>query len=272
MVAGLVAVILALASPSASQALTVDAGWDLFQTVFPQTSFLGDSYRGVPLGTFNFGGTIGIQNTGATDTIVQRLSNATAAAGGTASIPIQLVALQLMSGVPVDFTKFGGSGLHTAFITLHGTQGTGSMGITFDPTATAGNQFGIFGASLPVSFDVRQDTLSGPIIASSSATLTSAGNWTHTAPPGATLINGVNNNLNGTDNTNDFWPGGLGTPVGGTSLTESAQGLSETHVVNSTGLGPALIPTPEPSSTVLLISAGLAGLIGWGRKRFVKKA
>src|SRR5262249_25653112 len=131
------------------------------------------------------------------------------------------------------------------------------------------------GATLPVSFDVRQDTLGGPIIASSSATLSSAGNWTHIAPPGAFLINGVNNNLNGTDNTNDFWLRGLG-PVdprtGSRSNTETAQGLSETHVVNPSGLGPAFLPTPEPTSTVLLVSAGLAGLIGWGRKRFAKKA
>jgi hypothetical protein len=274
-VAGLVAVIVALASPSSSQALTVDPGWDLFQTVVPQTTFLGDVYKGVPLGTFNFGGTIGVQPTGPTDTIVQRLSAATATAGNTAVIPIQLVALQLMSAVPVDFTKFGGAGLHTAFITLHGTQASGTMGITFDATATATNQFGVFGATLPVSFDVRQDTLGGPIIASSSFTLLSSGNWTHIAPPGAVLINGANNNLDGTDNLMDFWTRGAGAvdpATGSRSQQENVQGGNEAHVVNPSGLGPNFLPSPEPTSTVLLVSAGLAGLLGWGRKRFAKKA
>jgi hypothetical protein len=275
-VGGLAVVIVSLASPSASRAELVDPGWDLFQTVVPQTMVLGDSYAGVPLGSFNFGGTIGTQPTGATDTIVQRLGGVSAPAGGAGTIPIQFLALQLMSVAPVDFTKFGGSGLHTAFLTPHGTQSAGSMNITFDPASTAANQFGTFTATLPVSFDVRQDTLGGPIIASGSSTLTSAGNWTHTAPTGATLIPGVNLNLNGTDNTNDFWPGGpigVSSDRGRTSLTQTAQGGLGTQVVNAAGLGSSQItPVPEPSSAVLLISAGLAGLIGWGRKRSVKMA
>jgi hypothetical protein len=276
--AGLAAVVMALACPSASQALLVDPGWDLFQTVVPQTNFLGDTYKGVPLGAFNFGGSIGTQPTGPTDTIVQRTSAVSAAAGGTGTTPLVMNALQLMSTGLVDFTKFGGSGMHTAFITLTPSMPTtGTMAITFDPTATATNQFGSYSSTLDVFFDIHQDTITGPIVASSSAILSATGDaWTHTAPPGAVLINGANNNLNGTDNTNDFWPGGpanVPSDRGRTTLGESAQGLSENHFVNESGLGSNFIaPAPEPSSTVLLISAGLAGVIGWGRKRFRKQS
>src|SRR5438105_138265 len=62
----------ALAVPSVSRADNrVAPGWDLFATQ-PGTSFMGVPFTGVPLGTFNFGGTIGTQPTGDTDTIVQR--------------------------------------------------------------------------------------------------------------------------------------------------------------------------------------------------------
>jgi hypothetical protein len=89
----------AVGSPSAARAAAVVscvdgnvcAGFDLFRTdpagtVF-QTSPTGPqiSFAGVPLGTFNFGGTIGTQSTGLTDTIVQRLANVTTAGGSTLS-------------------------------------------------------------------------------------------------------------------------------------------------------------------------------------------
>ena len=50
---------------------TVEPGWDLFETTDP-TTFVSVPWEGVPLGTFDFGGVIGIQDTGTTDTIVER--------------------------------------------------------------------------------------------------------------------------------------------------------------------------------------------------------
>jgi hypothetical protein len=49
--------------PSA-RADVVLPGYDLFETT-GDTTFGGVAFQGVPLGTFNFGGTIGVQNTGA---------------------------------------------------------------------------------------------------------------------------------------------------------------------------------------------------------------
>ena len=85
------------AFPSAIRADNVVlAGFDLFTTVPGTQVNLGPAgiqpFQGVPLGTFNFGtGPIATFNT---DTIVQRQGNATV---GSPTVPIQLIALQLMS-------------------------------------------------------------------------------------------------------------------------------------------------------------------------------
>ena len=57
----------------ATGATTINAGYDLLETV-AGTTFGGVASQGVPLGSFNFGGTIGTQAVGTTDTIVHRLS------------------------------------------------------------------------------------------------------------------------------------------------------------------------------------------------------
>src|SRR3989442_924336 len=81
----------ALAAPSVSRAENkVALGWDLLETQ-PGTTFGGVPFTGVPLGSFNFGGSIGVQPTGNTDTIVQRQSLAMGP-----PIPVELVALHLM--------------------------------------------------------------------------------------------------------------------------------------------------------------------------------
>src|SRR5438034_1287412 len=103
--------ILALASlllciPRPASGGTVAPGFDLFTTPnaniqsslspFPLASF-----KGLPLGTFNFGGSVGVQNVGATDTIIQRL--ASASSPGPSIIPIEIVALHLQSTAPINF-------------------------------------------------------------------------------------------------------------------------------------------------------------------------
>jgi hypothetical protein len=103
------ATIVVLGACGASRAeLTVYPGYDTFKTVPAGTIFQGVNYMGVPLGTFNFG--TGLVATGETDTIVHRLDTATGPPGGSVTIPIQLVALQLESVISV--------GGHFQFITL----------------------------------------------------------------------------------------------------------------------------------------------------------
>jgi hypothetical protein len=90
-----------VSSPARAQPLEcvdgdVCAGYDLFQTT-TGTRFGGLDFVGVPLGSYNFGGTIGTQPTGLTDTIVQRLATVTTAGGST---PLIIDALQLESTTP----------------------------------------------------------------------------------------------------------------------------------------------------------------------------
>src|SRR5256885_156155 len=61
---------------AANASPVVNPGFELFQSV-TGTTFGGVAFQGVPIGTFNFGGTIGVKAVGGTDTIVQRLAPAT---------------------------------------------------------------------------------------------------------------------------------------------------------------------------------------------------
>jgi hypothetical protein len=123
------------------------------------------------------------------------------------------------------------------------------MTINFDPGATPTNQFGTFHSFFDVFFDVRLDSLNGPIVATGELPLTGDAPWTHQAPPDVLLLPGINFLLNGNNNFNDFWPGPL---------------HNGPHLVDPT-------PTPEPS-TVIMAGAGALGLIGFGWRRSRRKA
>ena len=238
-------------------------GYDLFQSLTPGTNFAGVDFRGVPLGSFDFGGTIGLQAVGATDTIVQRLDSASAAPGGSSAIPIQLVALQLMSVMPVDF----GLGLDSYFITLQSVRGgpdsTGRMTINFaDPTPGPPPPpqpvAGTFSSFFDVFFDIRKGALDGPIALSDHLVLTNDGAlWSHYPADGSLLIPGVNDLLNGDDHSNDFFP---------------IQAVVETH---PTGAMHTVIPTgtggpvvPEPSSFIMGAFGIMSGFaLAWRRRR-----
>jgi hypothetical protein len=228
--------------PSA-RADVVLPGYDLF-TTSAGTSFQGVPFQGVPLGTFNFGGTVGVQNTGTTDTIIQRLDSVSSPSGTTRLL---MNALQLESSVPTNL----GLGVGFYFITLQsarptgGPASTGSMTINFAPNT--------FSSSLDVFFDVRFGSLNGPIAQSSDLVLTSSGTpWQH-PPTGTLLIAGANYKLNGTDTTEDFWP---------VAPFQEIHPNGAVHVVQDPQ------PTvPEPGSLAL---AGIGSLIGMGlslRKR-----
>lgn len=222
--------------------VTILPGFDLFETTAP-TTFNGVPFVGVPLGTYDFGG--GPVATGTTDTIVERLGPAIGPAPAT--IPIELVALQLVSASPVDM----GAGLGLYYITLQsnrsggdpppGPSSTGQMLINFGPE---GMPHGTFNSFFDVWFDLRYTALNGPIVFSNNLTMTSNNvPWSHIADPNAPLINGVNNLLNTTDISNDFWPI--------TPFTESHPSGAQHSVIT---------PTPEPSIPVLSL-LGLGAIL-----------
>jgi hypothetical protein len=231
-----------LFSPSQSLAsLIIDAGYDLLLTV-PTTQFGGQSYVGVPCSTFDFGGSIGVENVGLTDTIVYRTQNATVSSvGDTATIPIEIVWLSLKSENP--FLPGG----QYAYITLQpGHPTTGAVSITFGPE---GNPHGTFSSFFDVFFDVHYGSLNGPIIQSGDKMLstTTAPEWAHNAPAnvGVPLITGVNYLLNGTDTSEDFWSWG----INGNGLVIHDDGQGTVHTVTD---------TPEPATLLVL---GLGGLL-----------
>jgi len=231
--------------------LTVAAGYDLFQSVTGVgsggTNFMGVDFTGVPLNTFNFGGTIGVQNVGPTDTIIQRLSTVTVLAPGQSAITgLNVLALQLETTAPT--TVFGP--LANYFITLTpAATSTGSMNITF--ASTAG---GTFTSQLDLFFDIHMGALNGPVVASEELMLSNSGAaWGRIPPPGSVLINGVNNFLNGNDNSQDFF---INPPL------IEAHPTAGQHQVQEAGT------IPEPSAWVMGTIAAVAGLAytGWRRR------
>jgi len=210
-VPGLLGIVSVLSSPVAILAdstFVVAPGFDLFETDPQSTSFDGlGSLQGVPLGTFNFGGSVGTVATGQTDTIIQRLTTATASsmsAGATATVNINVVALQLETVNPVNFM---GNGVDQYFVTLDPNKAsTGSLTITWNANGLSGT----FATSLDLDLDFRKGSLTGTVLNPGGTifTLASSGtNWSDLPPTGAVLIDGANRYLSGTlnDPTKDFF-------------------------------------------------------------------
>jgi len=206
----------------------------------------GVAFEGVPLGNFDFGGTIGVKSVGGTDIIEQRLAAATVPgpippSATAAPIPIQLDALQLESTTQVNM----GFGLGYYFVTLHnssslagGPPDTGSISITFnrDPSIPLNaSPVGTFSSNLTFSYDLRLGCLTCAVVQTAPVTLSSFGvSWGNFPPAGAIQISGVNTLLNGVDRSQDFWPA---------------------------------TPVPEPSTYAMLLAGlGLIGFISYCRK------
>jgi hypothetical protein len=232
---GLVALIMILARPIASQAdPLVLAGFDLFQTepgtrVNLEPVGLGTQpFIGVPLGTFDFGmGPVAVFNT---DTIVQRLEDATPA---NPTIPLEVVALQLMS--VNQFTLGGDTGF--LFVTLQSVRGgptsTGTMTITFS------GEGGTFDSTLNIAFDMRFGSLDGPILFSDTLVLVAHDVlWSHIPAAGAVIIPGVND-------VNSLFP------VGSFEEVKIDQDGTKHEVSSAT--------VPEPA-TISLLAIGIAGV------------
>ena len=236
--AGVAAVWAILDIASATGATTINAGYDLLETV-AGTTFGGVAYQGVPLASFNFGGTIGTQAVGTTDTIVHRLSPTSGA-----PIATEMVALQLMTTAPVDF----GLGMGFYFITLQSARGgpasVGQRTISFGPPAAVGSPQGTFDSFFDVFFDLRLGSLDGPIAVSGDTMLSTHGvPWNQVPTPNELQIPEVNALLNGSDRNADFWPVGS---------FDAGDPLSRHRVITAS--------IPEPASVVLL-AAGFLCLV-----------
>jgi hypothetical protein len=244
----------------------VAQGWDLFETDSAGTSFPGlGNLMGVPLGMYNFGtapdGTVvGNQLTGQTDTIIKRLQTATApmqVAGASATINIQMVALQLETVAPVA-GFMGIAGPNNYFITQDpNTASTGSMTITWNASGLGGT----FSSSINVDFDIHVGSLNGMVInpGGTQLTLTSTGTtWSDLPPAGATSIRDVNTYLSGVPNdpTQDFW-------VNPGPIVESHP-TGAMHTAQESGT-PNLVPEP---ASVLMLGMGVigCGIYGWRRR------
>ncbi len=223
----------------------INTGFNLFETT-PVSQFFFDApipnpqfvdFEGDPLGTFDFGS--GAVPVGTIDTIIERKQLANLG-GGSDTIDIEIVALQLRSVAPVDLGL--GGGFEDIFIALNADLGS-SMTII---DTGEGLPHGTFDSTLHFSFDVIGSV--GGFYTTLEKTITATGQeWQH-APTGGPQIDGINHLLNGVDVSNDFWPVGL--------------------VIHDDGTGTAIHTArviPEPGSFMLLI-VGLAGLMARSRK------
>jgi hypothetical protein len=192
----------------------------------------------VPITSFDFGPGFGVKTVFPTDTIIRRLDAAEGEIGEIDTIPIEMVALQLRSEMPVA-TDFGPM---TLFFTQSETlQSLGTMDIRFDSPAG-----GKFRSVLDVCVDIRTDSVSGPIVGGLCKQFRlDWTSWLHESS-GTPKIPGINYELNGSNTRNDFW-------IGGIAFHDDGQG--STHVVT----------VPEPATWAMLI-AGF-GLVGFAARR-----
>jgi hypothetical protein len=230
---------------SAHASFIIDPGSQLLEFEAGSATFLGQPFEGVPLGTFNFGGIIGIQDVGPTDMIIRRLSTATvASAGNSATVTTAIDALQLKSVGPVSLM---GELPQNYYVALSSRSGgpvsTGTMTINFGPE---GEPHGTFSSSFNLFVDIHTVSLDGPIFASRNVIIPDSlsGPWGH-QPEGPIQIQGVNVDLNGVNSDNDFW------------LIGDVFKVTPNGSIKGRNAGTSV---PDAGSTLLLLSLALIGI------------
>jgi hypothetical protein len=252
-VAGLLVIGVTCAFPRAAHASDIEfPGWDVFDpfagTLIDLPGLGLTPFIGVPLGTFDFG--FGPVSTGNGDTIIRRA----VPAPPNSTIPIEIIAMQLVSVAPIDL----GSGLDLHYLTLSAVPSTGEM--SFDAGA---------GPHVPPPahgfvtydfinwfYDVRKGALGGPVVSSDSKVLsTGPVPWSHFPAPGGLAIPCVNVFVDGTpplcaDGTfeHDFFPEPF-------AFTAADGTLIPTR---------AAVPEPVP---LALVGAGLLMVLARQRRR-----
>jgi len=182
------AALLWVAGPIPSgRAAIVDAGYDLLHTT---TAFLvapGGPYTftGLPLGTYDFGGAIGVKSVGNADTIIQRVSPPAITTPGV--FDLQVDALQLFDATHNLFAVLDPLGLNTGTVTV--------------------NDDGTWVNHFTVTFNVYYGSIGGLIVMHDvSKTFDGHGWWSSTPGSGEVLIPGVNDFSDG----NNFYLVGPG--------------------------------------------------------------
>ncbi|MFQ5416172.1 MAG: IPTL-CTERM sorting domain-containing protein [Myxococcota bacterium] len=240
----LCAMILGISMVAASTVLATDVqpGHDLFVTrAGTEYDFAGNfglglvPLQGNPFGNFDFGsGPVGVDDV---DTIVRRLSTATQASP---TIPIEIVALELVSVSPVDI----GNGPEDLFVSFN-SMVSGQM--TINGIGTDGDPHGTFDSNMTFNFDVSGST-SGFLGTIQDSLTQSGAPWRHLPVQGIPIINGVNHFLNGTGAENDFWP---------TDLVQEAHPGVGVHVAGA-GVLPNVIPTVSEWGMIVMALLGTA--------------
>ena len=264
----LAALLVTLFTPGLGRA-DVFAGYDIFRSS-TLSNEAGVPFQGVPIGNFDFGGSIGVQNVGNADTIIQR-NDAVTTDPGTTGLTVK--DLQLITTQPLDLAGMFGL-----------TSATGYYYATLDPNMVSGGSMMITGANgssgtfssnltLYLDFSVCTSTSAnscGSTVFFEKVWLTQNGTWGRVPDPlyplpysNASTLTGVDYLLNGTDTTNDFWPSYI--LESGYAIAYSDHGFSN----QISGQLPVLHTTiPEPS-TFVLFSAGLA-LFGYSRRKTIR--
>lgn len=232
-----------IAAPGAALPDTVALGTDYFETQ-PGTVFNGIPLMGDPFGP------------GATDTIVQRLSDVTIGSSGS----LMLTGLQLESISPATIGAFSGP----IFISLDPANLTNDTGTISIGGSTAG---GTFTSALNVYFDVCTapgvngvGCGAGVSLETGSLPLTNSGaNWSPTPAAGTEIVSGLYGDQAANLHT--------GLPTGEVDFFINPPGFTE----SGPGAGHAVTDatTPEPGSFVLLGTALLLGLPWLRRPRII---
>ena len=209
-------------------------------------------FVGVPLSTYDFGS--GSVNVGATDTIVRRLDSVTLADGECKTINIAMTALSLRSRDQIDWSYFGG--IANEYVKTVGVVDQGS-------TMTICNDFvdlcATFDSTIKISF-LLQGVTSGATASFGTKTfsMVGLGMWSQYPASSTVLIDGVNNNLNGLDHSNDFF-----TQVSQHVLPDGS--CHTTQDVNG-------VMCPEPNSMFAIGLACMAAGGRFARKRRLQQA